>query len=58
VLASGKAYREILRIAERSTELIVIGVHSRGVADMLFLGSTTQLVVRQAPCPVLTIRSS
>jgi nucleotide-binding universal stress UspA family protein len=59
VLASGKAYREILRIAaEQATELIVIGVHSRGVADMLFLGSTTQHVVRQATCPVLTIRSS
>ena len=59
VLARGKAYREILRIAaERSSELIVIGVHSRGVADMLFLGSTTQHVVRQATCPVLTIRSS
>jgi len=59
VLASGKAYREILRVAaERSTELIVIGVHGRRAADLLFLGSTTQHVLRQATCPVLTIRSS
>lgn len=58
VLASGKAYQEILRIAaEQSADLIVIGVHGRGVADLLFLGSTTQHVVRQATCPVLTIRS-
>jgi nucleotide-binding universal stress UspA family protein len=59
VLAIGKAYQEILRItAEQSTELIVIGIHGRGAADLLFLGSTTQHVLRQATCPVLTIRSS
>jgi nucleotide-binding universal stress UspA family protein len=58
VLASGKAYQEILRIAaEQSADLIVIGVHGRGAVDLFFLGSTTQHVVRQATCPVLTIRS-
>jgi nucleotide-binding universal stress UspA family protein len=58
LLARGKAYREILRIAtEQSTDLIVIGIHGRGAADLLFLGSTTQHVLRQATCPVLTIRS-
>ena len=58
VLATGKAYQEILRIAaEQSTELIVIGIHGRRAADLLFLGSTTQHVLRQATCPVLTIRS-
>jgi nucleotide-binding universal stress UspA family protein len=59
VLATGKAYEEILRIAaEQSTELIVLGIHGRGAASLLFLGSTTQHVVRQATCPVLTIRRS
>jgi nucleotide-binding universal stress UspA family protein len=58
VLATGKAYAEILRIAaEQSTELIVIGIHGRRAADLLFLGSTTQHVLRHATCPVLTIRS-
>lgn len=57
VLATGKAYREILRIAaEQSADLIVVGIHGRGAADVFFLGSTTQHVVRQATCPVLTIR--
>jgi nucleotide-binding universal stress UspA family protein len=57
VLAKGKAYREVLRAAaERSSDLIVIGIRGRGAADLFFLGSTAQHVVRQAACPVLTIR--
>ncbi len=54
---TGKAYREILRLAdEQHADLIVMGVHGRSVMDLLVFGSTTQHVVRQAPCPVLSIR--
>jgi nucleotide-binding universal stress UspA family protein len=54
----GKPWREILRIAEeRRVELIVIGVRGRTSTDMALFGSTTHHVVRQATCPVLTIRS-
>ena len=57
MVARGKPYREILRVAaERDADLIVIGVHGRGAADLMFYGSTTQHVVRQASCPVLTLR--
>jgi nucleotide-binding universal stress UspA family protein len=57
VMTHGRAWREILRIAEeRRSELIVMGVRGRGAADLLFLGSTTQHVVREASCPVLTLR--
>lgn len=57
VLASGKPYREILRVAtERASDLVVIGVHGRHPADLLFFGSTAQHIVRQATCPVLTLR--
>jgi nucleotide-binding universal stress UspA family protein len=57
VLAAGKPYREILRIAaELSAELVVVGVHGRGAIDRMLFGSTTQHLVRQAPCPVLTLR--
>lgn len=57
LLAEGKPSREILRIAaEQQTELIVIGIHGRGAADLLFFGSTAQHVVREAACPVLTLR--
>jgi nucleotide-binding universal stress UspA family protein len=54
----GKPYREILSLAEtEAADLIVIGVHGRTAADLLFFGSTTQHVVREAACPVLTIRT-
>jgi nucleotide-binding universal stress UspA family protein len=54
----GKAYREILRIAaEERADLIALGVQGRSAADLLLFGSTTQHVVRQAECPVLTIRA-
>ena len=54
----GKAYREILRIArEQESDLIVLGVQGRSGADLFLFGSTTQHVVRQAECPVMTIRA-
>jgi nucleotide-binding universal stress UspA family protein len=57
VVVVGRAYKEILRLAEtRQADLIVIGVHGRGAADLMLFGSTTQHVVRQAICPVLTLR--
>lgn len=58
VLAAGKPYREILRVAtEHSADLLVVGVHGRGAIDRLFFGSTTQHLVRQAACPVLTLKT-
>jgi nucleotide-binding universal stress UspA family protein len=57
VLALGKPSREILRVAlEQESDLIVIGVHGRSTADLFFFGSTAQQVVREAECPVLTLR--
>lgn len=58
LLTTGKAYREILRVArERDVHLIVIGIHGRNPLDLMLLGSTTNQVVRAATCPVLTLRS-
>jgi nucleotide-binding universal stress UspA family protein len=57
VLATGKPYREILGVAEeRRADLLVVGIHGRGPIDRLLFGSTTQHLVRQASCPVLTLR--
>ena len=54
----GKAWKEILRVAsEERSDLIVLGVQGRSTADLMLFGSTTQHVVRQASCPVLTIRA-
>jgi len=56
-LVAGKPYLEILRVAgEERSDLIVLGVHGRGPVDRMLFGSTTQAIVRQATCPVLTIR--
>lgn len=57
-VTSGKPYREILSAATNdNNDLIVIGPHGRGATDRFFLGSTTSHVVREAHCPVLTLRS-
>ncbi len=56
-VTSGKAHREILRLAaETKAELIVMGVHGKGAMERWF-GSTTTHVVREATCPVLTVRA-
>jgi nucleotide-binding universal stress UspA family protein len=57
-LAYGKPYEQILATAENEhTDLIVVGVHGRSALDVLLFGSTTNQVVRRAPCPVLTSKA-
>jgi nucleotide-binding universal stress UspA family protein len=54
----GKPHREILRVAsEVGANAIFMGVHGRSVVDRMLFGSTTHHVIRQAPCPVLTLRA-
>jgi nucleotide-binding universal stress UspA family protein len=57
VVARGRAYKEILRVAaERDVDVIVLGIHGRNALDRLVFGSTAEHVVRRASCPVLTVR--
>jgi nucleotide-binding universal stress UspA family protein len=57
VVVLGRAYREILRVAEtKSADLIVLGAQGRGGLGLALFGSTTQEVVRGATCPVMTVR--
>jgi universal stress protein A len=59
MVRSGSASPEIVRTAdENKTDLIVIGSHGRTGLARLLLGSTAELVVRHAPCPVLVVRES
>jgi len=54
---NGKPYVQILQAAaDDRTDLIVIGLHGRNPVDMALFGSTTNQIVRQATCPVLTLR--
>lgn len=58
VLLVGSPSRDIVRLAqERAADVIVMGVHGRGAIDLAIFGSTTHRVVRDAPCPVLTVRT-
>jgi nucleotide-binding universal stress UspA family protein len=58
VVGGGKAYREILKVAETGgADLIVMGAQGRGGIGLVLFGSTTQQVVRAASCPVLTVRA-
>jgi nucleotide-binding universal stress UspA family protein len=54
---TGKPHQEILLEAEeKEIDLIVIATHGHtGVEHMLF-GSTAERIVRNARCPVLTVR--
>jgi nucleotide-binding universal stress UspA family protein len=55
---SASPHGEILHAAkEKGADLIVLGTHGRtGVPHLLF-GSVAERVVRQATCPVLTVRN-
>lgn len=58
VVATGRPDEEIIRIAaEQECDAIVMGIRRRTSADLMLFGSTAQHVVRQAKCPVLTIRA-
>jgi nucleotide-binding universal stress UspA family protein len=59
VVVQGKPSAEIIRVArEESIDMIVLGTHGKGMLDKALFGSTTERVVRKAPCPVLTCRIS
>jgi nucleotide-binding universal stress UspA family protein len=53
----GEAWAEIVAVAkEQGADLIVISTHGRTGFEHALLGSTTEKVVRHAPCPVLVVR--
>lgn len=56
-MREGNVVREILaQAADSRADLVVIGNHGRGGVQRLVLGSVAEKVLRQATCPVLTIR--
>ncbi|MGB0716852.1 MAG: universal stress protein [Phycisphaerae bacterium] len=53
----GRPFAEIIGYArEKAIDLIVMATHGRGAVAHMLLGSTAELVVRKAPCAVLTVR--
>jgi nucleotide-binding universal stress UspA family protein len=57
LLREGTPHRAIVDAAKQpGTDLIVMGTHGRTGMSRLLLGSVAELVIRHAPCPVLTVR--
>jgi nucleotide-binding universal stress UspA family protein len=57
-LEEGDPAAEIVRVAkEIGADLIVMGTHGRTGLGRLLMGSVAERVLRQAPCPVLTVRT-
>jgi nucleotide-binding universal stress UspA family protein len=42
--------------AAEQVDLVVVGTHGRGAVGRLLIGSVSDYVVRNAPCPVLVVR--
>lgn len=54
----GEPAQEIVRFArERTTDLVVMSTHGRTGLGRLVLGSVAEQVLRNAPCPVLTVKA-
>jgi nucleotide-binding universal stress UspA family protein len=57
VMRRGAPFLQIIRYAnDQKMDLIVLGTHGRGALAHVFLGNVAEKVVRQASCPVLTVR--
>jgi len=49
---------EVVRIAkERKADVVIMATHGRKGLSHLVLGSVAERVVRESPCPVLTVRA-
>jgi nucleotide-binding universal stress UspA family protein len=57
IIKTGKPFVEIIDTAkEKDVDLIIIATHGHTGVEHLLFGSTTEKIVRKAPCPVLTLR--
>lgn len=56
-LLEGLPYEVLTHYAERhGIDLVVLGARGYSLVEKLFIGSTTDRVVRRTPCPVLSVR--
>jgi len=57
-LLNGAPWQQIVDLAasDPAYELIVVGSHGRTGLTRVWMGSVAEMVVRHAPCPVLTVR--
>ncbi len=56
-LEEGNAARKILEVAQEiQADLVIMGTHGRSGLGRLLLGSVAERVLREATCPVVTVR--
>jgi nucleotide-binding universal stress UspA family protein len=56
-LLAGQPHEELIKYAVvTGIDLIVLGVRGHSLVETLFVGSTTDRVLRKAPCPVLSVQ--
>jgi len=56
-LLAGFPHEELFKYDDiQNIDLLVLGVTGHGLVESLFVGSTTERVIRNAPCAVLSVR--
>jgi nucleotide-binding universal stress UspA family protein len=56
-LLAGDPHEELSKYADiQNIDLVVLGVTGHSLVESLFVGSTTERVIRKAPCSVLSVR--
>jgi nucleotide-binding universal stress UspA family protein len=59
VMLRGAPAEQIVRVAaDERADLVAMGTQGVGFVDRLLVGSVAERVIRTAPCPVMTVRSS
>ncbi len=54
---TGEPYKELVKYAkDQKVDMIVMGIRGHTLWEKLLVGSTTDRVIRHAPCPVLAVR--
>jgi nucleotide-binding universal stress UspA family protein len=55
-LIDGNPFEELIHYADNhQVDLIVLGIRGHGLVETMLVGSTTDRVIRKAPCPVLCV---
>lgn len=58
VVLQGFAHVAIVELARaRKADLIVLGTHGHGFMGHVLMGSTTERVIHESPCPVMVVPS-
>lgn len=56
-LLDGEPYKELIIYAQqKKIDMIVLGIRGHTLWEKLMVGSTTDRIIRQSPCPVLAVR--